>query len=448
MKLVSDLYNKAISFKKDENGSILPITAILMSTLLLATGATIDYTRYSNARVVLNSALDAAVLDAGVRLGKGQPVNAQFEEDFQNFFEANLIGRGLIAREYNVLSFSANEDTGEVQASAEAKINTTFTFIAGFKEMTAVTSSGGLFQSTDNEVSIMLDVTGSMRGSKIRALRSAASEAIDILLPDGPQTRNMRVGLVPYASSVNAHNFARRATTGNNTPQVASAGLFSNPNLNARTNDCVTGRGGRDAATNTTYRTAPVGSDRRSVDNRNAFFRCPDSRMLPLTNQASTLKNEINGLQASGFTSGHLGLAWSYYMLSPQWNSLWRNQDNEAGPFNDDTNKIAILMTDGVFNTAYDGVGAANNAPFNNAVSSERSQSVAGQLCENMKTSGITVYTIAFELNDDDARDLLDNCATNDEGNDIFFYQADNEEELREAFRSIAKNISSLRLTQ
>ncbi|GEM_PF-1409880 len=455
MKIVSEFYKKAASFKKDEKGSILPLTAILITSLALAGGAAVDYSRYSSAKTIMSTALDAAILDAGQRLGAGQVVDQKFEDDFNAFFQANITGRGGFTDNYSIASFSADADTGRVNASAKANVDTTLMRIGGLETMNLQTTSGGVFESKETEVTIMLDVTGSMRGSKIRALRDAAGEAVDILLPDGNQTRGTRVGIVPYASSINAHKYARRATRGNDRVRVASAGAFLNNTNNVRTNGCVTDRGGLEAATNVSYRTVPVGSDRRSLQNPVASLRCPNSRVLPLTNNANELKREIRNMEAAGFTAGSLGIAWSYYMLSPEWNNLWRNRANEAGPYGDDTNKVAILMTDGVFNTAYANI--SNNATgiagdvrgaFASEDAKNSSQNISAELCENMKNDGITVYTIAFELDNNIARDILDNCASDDVGSDIFFYQADSEEELRDAFRAIASNISSLRLTQ
>lgn len=448
MKFTTALYNTAVSFKQNEAGSILPTAAVLMTTLILAGGAALDYSRLANTKTVMDTALDAAILDAGVRLGMGQAVDQQFEEDFNAFFQLNVAGRGGFASEYTISNFSADPATGKVTATAQADVDMTLMQLAGYGSIEAGTTSEAVFEQTQTEVAMMLDVTGSMGGSKIRALRSAAQDAVDILLPSGTQTRGTRVGIVPYASSVNAHRYASRASMGNDTPQIASTDAFFNSSLNVPTSACVTGRGGRDAATDTSYKSAPVGSDFRSVSNNNAFFRCPSAKIMPLTNDSAALKNEIAGFDANGYTAGHLGIAWSYYMLSPQWNDLWQDQSREAGAYGTGTTKVAILMTDGIFNTAYDGVGSDQNAPFNSAAARNRSQSLSAELCKNMKASGIKVYSIAFELNSNNARDLLDNCATDDVGSQQFFYEADNEDELRQAFRDIARNIQSLRLTQ
>lgn len=447
MKLVSEVYTKAASFKQDETGTILPITAIILTGLVLASGAAVDYSRYSNAKNVMNTALDAAILDAGIRLGAGQTIDQKFEDDFNAFFNVNIVGRGGFTDNYKIVSFSADADTGKVSATANASVDTTLMRIAGIDEMNISTESAGIFEQVDTEVSIMLDVTGSMRGSKLTALQAAASEAVDILLTDGKKTRGTRVSIVPYATSVNIGNFASRATRNNQSQQVAALGNFTNPTNNVITNGCVTGRAGREAATDASYTQFPVGSDIRTVQAQNADLRCPKAKVTPLTNNAPKLKQEISKLQAAGWTAGHLGIAWSYYTLSPEWNTLWNNQKNAAGPYGSDTNKFAILMTDGVFNTAYNGVGNTSADSFNSDAARTQSQAISAELCNNMKASGITVYTIAFELNDPTARTLLDNCANDESDSQQFFYQADNEDELRDAFRSIVDNITSLRLT-
>lgn len=461
MKLVSDLYNKAASFKKDENGTIIPLTAVMLTTLALAAGAAVDYSRYAHAKNIMDTALDAAILDAGARLGSGQVVDQKFEDDFNAFFNVNITGRGAFTEDFRIVSFSADENTGRVNATAAATVDTTLMRIGGLEEMNVSSTSGGVFEQTDNEVTIMLDVTGSMRGSKIRALRSAASEAVNILLPEGNKTRGMRVGLVPYASSINVGSrIAREVTRNNDRPQLASAGSFSTPNNNITTRDCVTGRGGRDASTDAFYQpNSPIGSDRRTVSTQlNDVFRCPDATIQPLTNDVNKLLGDISNIRADGGTAGHLGVAWSYYMLSENWRPLW-NQANKPAPKSENANKVAILMTDGDFNTAFDGVDSEfipgqTLGPFGDNQSIQRSNQVAADLCENMKNDNITVYSIGFDL--DSIRDrttrnrainLLDNCANDDTGSQVFFYRADNEEELRQAFRDIAENISSLRLT-
>ena len=146
MKLVSDLYNKLASFKKNEKGSIIPLAAISITALALAGGAAVDYARYASTKSLMDTALDAAILDAGKRLGLGQPVDQKFEDDFITFFNVNITGRGGFTDNYEIVSFSADADTGKVSASAKAVVDATLMRIGGFDKLNALSSSGGIFE--------------------------------------------------------------------------------------------------------------------------------------------------------------------------------------------------------------------------------------------------------------------------------------------------------------
>jgi hypothetical protein len=62
-----------------------------------------------------------------------------------------------------------------------------------------------------------------------------------------------------------------------------------------------------------------------------------------------------------------------------------------------------------------------------------------------MKEKDIIVYTIAFDLvNAPAALTLMQECATDG----THFYRADNTDELKQAFRDIARKISSIYLSK
>jgi hypothetical protein len=71
----------------------------------------------------------------------------------------------------------------------------------------------------------------------------------------------------------------------------------------------------------------------------------------------------------------------------------------------------------------------------------------AEDLCANMKNNlGITVYTVGFDVGgaDSSASQLLSQCAT-DPGK---YYDAQDEDELQQAFRDIALKLSSLYISK
>ena len=116
--------------------------------------------------------------------------------------------------------------------------------------------------------------------------------------------------------------------------------------------------------------------------------------------------------------------------------------------------KIAILMTDGEYNSPYcNGVisqdatsGSGNTATHINCNApngSAYSQSLT--LCTNMKAAGLEVYAIGFLVVDSAAaRSLLSQCATDDS----HYYVSTDGDSLQQAFMDIAQKVSAVRLSQ
>lgn len=132
---------------------------------------------------------------------------------------------------------------------------------------------------------------------------------------------------------------------------------------------------------------------------------------------------------ADGSTAGHLGIAWSWYILSPNWSSFWPSS-SEPKPYDDkETVKAAVILTDGKFNMAYE--------------DDEDSVKQAKDLCDGMKADGIRVFTIGFQA-PVEAVEILKYCASND----ISYFDAQDGDSLKAAFRAIGSTLTDLRITQ
>ncbi len=90
-------------------------------------------------------------------------------------------------------------------------------------------------------------------------------------------------------------------------------------------------------------------------------------------------------------------------------------------------------MTDGTYNTIGGRISNANIAP---------SKRYAQDTCTAMKAKGVVVYTIGFQVPNGDKPGLR-NCASAP----AKFYDAIDGDTLRAAFRAIATEINSLRLS-
>jgi len=417
-KFLSKFAASVRSYQRDERGNFAIIAGISAMAMMMTAGAALDYSRVTSARSHVYSALDSSALAAGVRLSSGASI-ADVRKEFEDFFESNLLSGPLSRSDVTITELDIDPDKGSVEASASARVPLTFLKLTGENHVDVAASVATSFSPDIVEVSMVLDVTGSMRGAKLNDLKAAADDAIDILLPSGAANSKVRIGLVPYSWSVNAGRYAAAASAN-------------------RSNNCVTERAGPAAYTDASYSASPVGADSRVVGQRH----CPSQPILGLTNDRNSLLSTIQGFRADGYTAGHIGLAWGYYMLSENWRPLWRASERPAS-YAEKVKKIAILMTDGQFNTYYDGV------PTRLLHEQDKlSGASAVGLCNDMKAPkagrpGITIYSIAFQA-PRDAKRTLSSCASSPE----HFFDATNGEQLGAAFRKIAVDIQKLRLTR
>ena len=352
------------------------------------------------------------------------------------------------------------------------------------------TSSGG----TNVETSLMLDVTGSMCQpcTKIDAVKSAAKDLIDIVVWADQSKYYSRVALAPFAEGVNvgatlAPLVRGTVTSGTQTfttsdmtntavqptkqsitfPRASGSSCSSGSTCTwTLSTKCVTERIGNDAYTDA----APTGTSTyvgKGYFGTSTTTSCGVANytdievnsIFPLTNDTTSLKRRIDKLDTAGSTAGHLGTAWAWYLLSPNWNAVLQQAfptSFAAAPYSDLTatnsngqpklRKIAVLMTDGDYNINYcKGVEAKNSdqSPDINCNSENgKSQAQATTLCTAVKNAKIEVYTVGFQVSSA-ARTFLTSCATDAS----HYYDATTEVALQAAFRDIALKIATLRLT-
>jgi hypothetical protein len=209
---------------------------------------------------------------------------------------------------------------------------------------------------------------------------------------------------------------------------------------------CATERVGSneytDAAPSTTY----VGRNYAPDD-----APCLSNQIVPLSTDKTYLKAQIDLFDAEGTTAGQIGFAWAWYMISPNFAYLFPSSSQAAAYGTPNTLKIAVLMTDGEFNTAYcngvlsqDSDAGSSSDKINCDATNGLAASQAPNVCTAMKAAGVEVYTVGFDLSVQSAIDMLSDCATDDS----HAFVADNGAELAAAFDSIATDISELRLSK
>jgi Flp pilus assembly protein TadG len=254
------------------------------------------------------------------------------------------------------------------------------------------------------EVSLMLDVSSSMNGgtevpgvSKLQGMKDSAKGLVDIVVQSGQTPFTSRVALVPYSSAVNVGSTYFTAVT-NKSLSGSWSSVVERAGSSAFTDDApVAGKWLGDLKTKKANAQGPYSS---YVQNLSSNIPS-NAKLDPLSSDKTALKASIDAFTATGTTAGHIGTAWTWYALSPNWSGVFNgvNAPNAYNPTQ--TNKVAVLLSDFDMNSYFES-GNGNSATQTQT------------LCNNMKAAGITVYTVAYGLNTSDstAVNLWKNCAT------------------------------------
>lgn len=444
-------------FGRDERGDIAIMFGMMAVTMMMFVGGAVDLSRWLSARHTTMTAVDAAVL-AGARALQTGATDSEALQVAEDYYAKNIESREALN---DTISFKVGRSGTAIQAQGSASIDTPFLSFAGVDELPlmklsgaeyaeAVLAVGGNGQS-NLEVSLMLDVTGSMCSpcSKLSDLKDAAKDLIDIVVWDDQSAYTSRVALVPFSESVRVDaNWA--AEVANNGPnKFTFRDWWGDKRTWKLDANCFTERTGSQAFTDAD----PTGQNKLGkFYDSNGKCLPATAEVIPLSSDKAMLKSEIDAFVANGNTAGHLGTAWAWYMLSPNWAQRVPvasrpepySKLSELNPKGKPKlRKIAVLMTDGEYNTEYCNGVTTNTINCESPNGSSATQ--ARQLCTNMKAAGITVYTVGFQLpNSGQSRDTLRQCATDPD----HFYTAESGEQLRQAFRDIALKISDLYLTK
>lgn len=186
---------------RDERG----VTAIIFALSLVVLAPMIlglfDVYTASEQRVKLQDALDAAALYAA---RTDYNTDAEISAAGNKALQANLKlirGATLISAEFHL----ADGNT-RVTASATAQ---PLALAPSFWAHPPVTvNTDAIRNSKDLEVALVLDVTGSMAGTKIADLRTAAKDLVDIVVKDTQTPYYSKVAVVPWSSGVNLGEYA------------------------------------------------------------------------------------------------------------------------------------------------------------------------------------------------------------------------------------------------
>lgn len=438
--MLKSLIATAAKVKRDDQGAVTILFGLCIIVVCMVAALALDVGRAIATKSKVAAAADAAALAAAKAIRLEGLSDDQAIAIAKRVVEENM---RLAAGKWTTIdSIDVTIDRSRNEAVVDIKtsVPTILAGVAGFSAFNTPGTAAAMVEGRDVEVGVQLDLTGSMCSpncSKRNALRVATEDLVKILVPTVPTAQKVRVAFAPFSAGVNMGSYLR-AVNGDR----------------PSTNNCVYERL---TSTNDKTDAAPDGMDAFKIRADLAapppgrgINNCPGTAVVPLTDDRDRLISIAQTLDATGSTAGQLGALWAWNLISPKWATIWGTASAPVAYGTANTDKVVILMTDGVYNT----IGGVNWGDTSTEAGIASTASV--DICTNMKASGITVYTVGFDLPGianvtarDRATDTLKDCAGRKDHPypEQFFYQADNEEQLRTAFRNIANDIVRLRLT-
>ena len=394
--------------RQDRRGSAATIFAVSLMPLLAAAGMAVDGLYAFSVRSQLASAVDAAAL-AGARAISEPGRDAQV----QQFFKANFHPAAPV----DPLKIAVDQGKGTVSVTATAHSRTHVMGLFGKAEIPVhATSTAQAHGAGGMELAMVLDVTGSMKGSKLESLKRAGNNLLNALYKTKETVDKLSMAVVPFAGRVNIKPHRDWMTTQPAFWQYWWAGCA----------DERTGSNGWDDS--------PVAEEKfpefkpgGSV--LNAWQYCPPTPVLPLTAEKSKIKAVIDSLAAEGNTRTDIGMSWGWRTLSPQWKGKWGSASSPADYNDPGIRKVVVMMTDG------DNTPSQSGDPMTPA----QTYTQLLRVCDSLKANGVVIYTIMFQA-PAEVEPTYSACATTPQHH---FISVPTEAELEKAFGRIGNDLAN-----
>ncbi len=343
-------------FRQDEDGALMIFGLVLFVLMVMMGGFAVDLMRYENTRVKLQNTLDRCTLNAAALSQKLDREGVVLD----------CVKKAGLADQLQSVTVTSSLNATAVRATGRADTNPFFMHMIGINEFDAVGRSKAEQSITNLEIVLVLDVSGSMTGTKLANLKIAAKQFVDTILDNDPNHR-ASISIVPYNAQVNIgtdlvskFNITHQNGVANDNCVEIPAAAFNNvalsltapmPMMAYADISYATDRGDYFVLpTNTTYAVPNYSSTSCKPSTVNVV-RLPN-------NDGTVLKAQIDALRAGGNTSITLGMKWGATLIDPSMRPVYTQFIGSGKipgnipdrPFAyDDTQsqKIIVLMTDG-----------------------------------------------------------------------------------------------------
>ena len=415
MQIRSNLQGLVKRFGTCQRGTVAILYALSAVPVCVAAGSAIDYVRYFAGTTELQSSLDSAALAAA---STKDATNEERVALAEATFLANLQNGSLSGADVT-RSFEIEDDT--VIAAADMNMPTSFMRFGGISSMElSISAEVAVPGDKKAEIALVLDYSGSMNetiagGVKYVAMRNAAKDLISDLEAANPE--KVKFGLVPFSHHVYG-----------TLPKSHILGQSGPGNWTGCTQDRKYPYNLTDATPTSDNNTkwgqpqAPV-----HISSGCSGYASNNLIMKPLTDDFTGLKSRLDIMTPYAWTHIAVGVEFGFHMLSEN------DTLGDAADYDDDeTMKFMVVLTDGAQTEPAFGSGSTRTVP--------QGESNLETLCTNAKAKGITVITIAYDLDDNATTQRLKNCATDPDSN---FFVATDTAAVASAFNNIKTIITA-----
>lgn len=406
-------------FKSDTSGATAIVFALSTIPLMGFVGAAIDYSRAASLRSQVQRAVDGTALVLASRAGtlSEAELRAEGERTYRGYVAATPA--------LTTTQVTVSRQGKTVRVAAAGSVKATASFVLGWAAIPVSSEAQVAWGTSRLEVALVLDNTGSMNDApdgirKIDALKAASKDLLSTLRAVAADDESVKVSIVPFDTEVRLDQ----------TYRYESWLKWEQPHDRTAWTGYVVDR-------DQPYDTNPTAADPALPATLYPGLKHSQWASLgdlatvrPLTSLNGSgpyrdLTDTIDGMRPRGNTDLPIGLAWGLATLSP------------GGPLRGPApsplaRKFVILLTDGD-NTQNRVNGAINTTA---GVIDART----GLACRSLKTAGVEVY--AVRLIEGNAG-LLRDCASDGD----HYFDVKNPRDLSPVFRSIAREISRVRLT-
>lgn len=341
-------------FLSREDGTVT-IFGMMMFVLMVGVGGiAIDVMRYETQRAQLQYTLDRAVLAAASLSQTLEP-----EAVVRDYFEtAGLQDYRLRVEVIEGLNFR------RVNAIAEMELRSLFMHMFGVRVLTSPAAGAAEERVRNIEVSMVLDISGSMGSSnRMTNLRPAARQFVTDVMgantnPEGNQL--VSVSIIPYNGHVNAGSTLNSVFNLSDEHGYSNCSRFYDGDFNATglsPNVEIQRMGHFDMNTNSWNQNSTINRPRCPTDDYGAI--------IPWSQNETALHALINSFNPEGTTAIDAGMKWAVALLDPaarpavnalvESGVVHADFEDRPAPYDDvETLKVIVLMTDGANTEQYD----------------------------------------------------------------------------------------------